>query len=395
MLPLRNVKILDISQIMAGPYCTMVLGDLGAEVIKVEKSNGGDDSRQMGPYVNGESTCFFQINRNKKSISLNLKNQRARDIFYRLAADADVIVENYRPGVTQSLHIDYETIRALNPGIIYCSISGYGQTGPSRNKGGFDLVAQGMSGLMSMTGEPGKRPLKTGIAVYDIGAGLTAIYSILAAYIHKQSTGEGQHIDIAITECGLPWFAWEAAAYFAEGTVPQPTGSRHRISAPYQAVKARDGYLMLGCANQRTWERLCRDVIAREDLLADERFVTNSDRARNVEALEEILEQILSQQPMQHWLGLCETAGVPAGPINDFAQAMHDEHYLERGMVQEVSHPVIGTMKTIGFPAKFSRTPSQIRRPAPLFAEHTDEVLHGIGMSDADIGSLRSEGCIH
>ncbi|MCG6540490.1 CoA transferase [Pseudomonas sp. KSR10] len=394
MLPLSNVKILDISQIMAGPYCTMVLGDLGAEVIKVEKANGGDDSRQMGPYVNGESTCFFQINRNKKSISLNLKDERARDVFYRLALDADVIVENYRPGVTQSLQIDYETIRALNPGIIYCSISGYGQTGPSRNKGGFDLVAQGMSGLMSMTGEPGKRPLKTGIAVYDIGAGLTAIYSILAAYIHKQGTGEGQHIDIAITECGLPWFAWEAAAYFAEGTVPQPTGSRHRISAPYQAVKARDGYLMLGCANQRTWERLCRDVIAREDLLGDERFVTNSDRARNVEALEEILEAILSQQSMAHWLGLCETAGVPAGPINDFAQAMHDEHYLERGMVQEVSHPVIGNMKTIGFPAKFSRTPSRIRRPAPLFAEHTDEVLHEIGMTGEDISRLRSEGCI-
>lgn len=394
MLPLSNVKILDISQIMAGPYCTMVLGDLGAEVIKVEKSNGGDDSRQMGPYVNGESTCFFQINRNKKSISLNLKDQRARDIFYRLAADADVIVENYRPGVTQSLEIDYETIRAINPGIIYCSISGYGQTGPYSNKGGFDLVAQGMSGLMSMTGEPGKRPLKTGIAVYDIGAGLTAIYSILAAYIHKQNTGEGQHIDIAITECGLPWFAWEAAAYFANGTVPQPTGSRHRISAPYQAVRTQDGYLMLGCANQRTWERLCRDVISREDLLCDERFVTNSDRARNVEVLEDLLEGILSQQPMKHWLDLCDTAGVPAGPINDFAQAMHDEHYLARGMVQQVNHPVIGEMKTIGFPTKFSRTPLEIRRPAPLFAEHTDEVLHGIGMSDEDIGSLRSEGCI-
>jgi crotonobetainyl-CoA:carnitine CoA-transferase CaiB-like acyl-CoA transferase len=394
MLPLSNVKILDISQIMAGPYCTMVLGDLGAEVIKVEKANGGDDSRQMGPYVNGESTCFFQINRNKKSISLNLKDERARDVFYRLAADADVIVENYRPGVTQSLQIDYETIRAINSGIIYCSISGYGQTGPYSNKGGFDLVAQGMSGLMSMTGEPGKRPLKTGIAVYDIGAGITAIYSILAAYIHKQNTGEGQHIDIAITECGLPWFAWEAAAYFADGTVPQPTGSRHRVSAPYQAIKTQDGYLMLGCANQRTWERLCRDVIAREDLLGDERFVTNSDRARNVEALEEILEEILSQQPMKHWLGLCDTAGVPAGPINDFAQAMHDEHYLARDMVQEISHPVIGDMKTIGFPTKFSRTPLQIRRPAPLFAEHTDEVLHGIGMTDDDISSLRSEGCI-
>ncbi|TLX54664.1 CoA transferase [Stutzerimonas nosocomialis] len=394
MLPLNNVKILDISQIMAGPYCTMVLGDLGAEVIKVEKANGGDDSRQMGPYVNGESTCFFQINRNKKSISLNLKDPRAREVFYRLAADADVIVENYRPGVTQSLEIDYETIRRINPGIIYCSISGYGQTGPYSNKGGFDLVAQGMTGLMSMTGEPGKRPLKTGIAVYDIGAGITAIYSILAAYIHKQNTGEGQHVDIAIAECGLPWFSWEAAAYFAEGTVPKPTGSRHRVSAPYQAVKAADGYMMLGCANQRTWERFCRDVIGREDLLADERFVTNSDRGRNVEVLETLLEEILVRQPMKHWLERCDTAGVPAGPINDFAQAMHDEHYLARDMVKQVSHPVIGEMKTIGFPTKFSRTPLQIRYPAPLFAQHTDEVLQGIGMSDDEIQSLRSEGCV-
>lgn len=394
MLPLDKVKILDVSQIMAGPYCTMVLGDMGAEVIKVEKANGGDDSRQMGPYVNDESTCFSQINRNKKSISLNLKDSRARDIFYRLAREADVIVENYRPGVTHSLEIDYETIRTLNPGIIYCSISGYGQTGPYRNKGGFDLVAQGMSGLMSMTGEADRRPVKTGIAVYDIGAGITAVYSILAAYIHRTNTGEGQHIDIAITECGLPWFSWEAAAYFAEGTVPERTGWRHRVSAPYQAVRTRDGYMMLGCANQRTWERLCQDVIDRPDLIADPRFATNSDRGRNVELLEGMLEGILTEQDKAHWLDLCDQAGVPAGPINSFAEAMQDEHYLARGMVQEMDHPVIGRMKTIGFPSKFSRTPSQIRRPAPLLAQHTDEILEGIGVSAEDLAYLRAEGCI-
>lgn len=394
MLALNNVKILDISQIMAGPYCTMVLGDMGAEVIKVEKTNGGDDSRQMGPYVNDESTCFFQINRNKKSISLNLKEQRAKEIFYRLASEADVIVENYRPGVTQSLKIDYETIKAINPGIIYCSISGYGQTGPYSNKGGFDLVAQGMSGLMSMTGEPGRRPVKTGVAVYDIGAGITAVYSILAAYIHKMNTGEGQHIDIAITECGLPWFSWEAAAYFSEGRVPQPTGWRHRVSAPYQAFKTRDGFLMLGCANQRTWERLCLEVIARPDLIADPRFTTNSDRARNVEPLEAIIEEVLTQQDTAHWLELCDVGGVPAGPINNFAQAMDDKHFLAREMVQEIDHPKIGKMKTIGFPAKFSRTPPQIRRPAPLFAQHTDEILLGMGVSAEEVSQLRQEGCI-
>lgn len=394
MLPLQNIKILDVSQIMAGPYCTMVLADMGAEVIKVEKINGGDDSRQMGPYINDESTCFTQINRNKKSISLNLKEERGREIFYRLAREADVIVENYRTGVTKSLKVDYETIKAINPGIVYCSISGYGQTGPSSHKGGFDLVAQGMTGLMSMTGEPGRRPLKTGIAVYDIGAGLTATYSILAAVIHQMNTGEGQHIDIAITECGLPWFTWEAAAYFAEGKVPEATGWRHRVSAPYQAIKARDGYLMLGCANQRTWERFARDVLEREDLMKDPRFLTNYARGQHVEELETLLESIMVDRDVDDWLARCDAAGVPAGPINDFAQAMQDEHYLARGMVQELEHPKIGKMKTIGFPSKFSRTPSQIRQPAPLFAQHTDEVLSSLGLSSEELKTLRADGCI-
>ncbi|WP_447555372.1 CaiB/BaiF CoA transferase family protein [Vreelandella sp. EE22] len=394
MQALNNIKVLDVSQIMAGPYCTMVLADMGAEVIKVEKLNGGDDSRQMGPYVNGESTCFSQINRNKKSISLNLKEARGREIFYQLARDADVIVENYRPGVTKSLAIDYDTIKAINPSIVYCSISGYGQTGPYSHKGGFDLVAQGMTGLMSMTGEPGRRPLKTGIAVYDIGAGITAVYSILAAHIHKMNTGEGQHIDIAITECGLPWFTWEAAAYFAEETLPEPTGWRHRVSAPYQAVKASDGYLMLGCANQRTWERLCSDVLGKPELMEDARFLTNHDRGQHVDELEALLEELMAARTVDEWLTLCDSAGVPAGPINNFAEALRDEHYLARDMVQEMEHPVIGKMKTIGFPSKFSQTPSQIRSAAPLFAQHTDEVLGGLGMSQAQLDTLRDEGCI-
>lgn len=394
MLPLSNMKVLDISQIMAGPYCTMVLGDLGAEVIKVEKGNGGDDSRQMGPYVNGESTCFAQINRNKKSISINLKEDEGRELFYRLAKDADVIVENYRTGVAKSLKVDYETIKAFNPGIIYCSISGFGQTGPYSHKGGFDLVAQGMTGLMSMTGEPGRRPLKTGIAVYDIGAGITAIYSILAAYIHKMTTGEGQLVDVAIAECGLPWFTWEAAAYFAEGTVPSATGWRHRVSAPYQALKVRDGYIMLGSANQRTWERLCNEVIDRPDLMEDPRFTTNYLRGQNVEELEAVLEEIFVTRDRGDWLDRCDRAGVPAGPINDFAEAMQDPHYLEREMVQEMEHPVIGKMKTLGFASKLSATPASIRQPAPLYAQHTDEVLEQLGIDEAQRQALREKGII-
>lgn len=394
MLPLEGVRVLDISQIMAGPYCTMVLGDLGAEVTKIEKIKGGDDSRQMGPYVNGESTCFFQINRNKKSIALNLKDEEGRELFYELAREADVIVENYRPGVTKSLKIDYDTVKEINPGIIYCSISGYGQSGPYAHKGGFDLVAQGMTGIMSMTGEPGGRPLKTGIAVYDIGAGITAVYSILAAYIHKQKTGEGQHVDVSIAEIGLPWFTWEAAAYFANGTVPQPTGWRHRVSAPYQALKTKDGYIMVGAANQRTWERFCHEVVEKPEWIDDERFKTNTDRKENVEQLEALIEEVFATQNSSYWVDKCEKAGVPAGPINNFAQAVEDPHYLARGLVQELDHPVIGKMKTIGIPTKFSRTPGQIRMPAPTFGQHTDEVLGSIGVAEERLKDLRDKGVI-
>lgn len=389
-LPLDGVRVLDMSQIMAGPYCTMVLADMGADVIKIEKTNGGDDSRQMGPFVDGESSCFMQINRNKRSVALNLKDKEVLEVFYDMARDSDIIVENFRPGVTKSLAVDYETIRRINPGIVYCSISGYGQTGPYHEKGGFDLVAQGACGLMSMTGEPGRRPLKAGVAVFDIGAGITATYSILAAYIHRQKTGEGQHVDIAISECGIPWFTWEAAAYFAEGREPQPTGWRHRVSAPYQTLATRNGYLVLGCANQRTWERFCNDVVHKPEWMADARFLTNSDRGANVEALEQLIETEFASQDTEVWVARCDTAGVPAGPINQFSQVMSDPHYLERGMVQEFEHSKVGKVKTLGFASKFSATPQKIRRPSPVFGEHTDEVLKSVGLDDARIAQFRA-----
>lgn len=392
--PLEGIRVLDLSQIMAGPYCTMVLGDLGAEIIKIEKIDGGDDSRQMGPFINGESTCFFQINRNKKSVVLNLKRDEGREIFYKLAEKADVIVENFRPGVTKKLGVDYETIRSINPSIIYCSISGYGQTGPYAHKGGFDLVAQGMTGIMSMTGEPGGRPLKSGIAIYDIGAGITSAYSILAAYIHRMKTGQGQHIDVSVAEIGLPWFIWEAAAYFANGTIPTATGSRHRALAPYQALKTKDGFMILGCANQRTWENFCKNVINRPELINDERFKTNADRVKNVDELEQLIEAELSKENTDYWLKKCEEAGVPAGPINNFAQAVKDPHYIARGLIQEVEHPVIGKMKTIGIPTKFSETPGKIRMPAPTLGQHTEEVLQAIGIEKEDIKRLRENNII-
>lgn len=392
--PLAGLKILDLSQIMAGPYCTMVLADLGAEVIKVEKPVTGDDSREMGPYVNGESTCFAHINRNKEGISLNLKDPQVREILYDMVRWADVVVENYRVGVTKNLGVDYETLSKFNPRLIYCSVSGYGQTGPYATKGGFDLVAQGLTGIMSMTGEPKGRPLKSGIAIYDVGAGLTAAYSIIAAHVHQLKTGEGQHIDISLAECGLPWFVWEAAAYFTDGTVPEATGSRHRVSAPYQALKTGDGFIVIGAANQRTWEKLCREVISRPDLITDPRFVTNMDRLQNIDELEAILEDIFSSADAATWIRRCEEASVPCGPIYNFAQAMNDPHYIARGMIQEVEHPKLGPMKMIGIPTKFSKTPGSVRKPAPLLGEDTEAVLRRFGVTDDRIAALRERGSI-
>ncbi|MBN9472228.1 MAG: CoA transferase [Bosea sp.] len=392
--PLAGMKVLDLSQIMAGPYCTMVLADLGAEVIKVEKPVTGDDSREMGPYVNGESSCFAHINRNKQGVSLNLKDPETREILYDMVRWADVVVENYRVGVTKSLGVDYETLSAINPRLIYCSISGYGQTGPYSRKGGFDLVAQGLTGIMSMTGEPGGRPLKSGIAIYDVGAGLTAAYSIMAAYVHQIRSGEGQQIDISLAECGLPWFVWEAAAYFAEGTVAQPTGSRHRVSAPYQALRTGDGFIVIGAANQRTWEKLCRDVIGRPDLIDDPRFLTNMDRMTNIEALEPLLEEAFASADAATWIARCEAASVPCGPINDFGDAMNDPHYLARGMVEQIEHPKLGAMKMIGIPTKFSKTPGAIRKAAPLLGEDTDLVLRNFGVPEDQIASLRARGAV-
>lgn len=391
---LQGLRVIDVSQIMAGPYCTMVLGDLGADVIKIEKVNGGDDTRQMGPFVEGESLSFFQINRNKRSIAIDLKTEAGRKVLYELVAEADVFIENYRHGVVQSLQIDYDSLKEINPGLVYCSISGYGQTGPYSHKGGFDLVAQGMSGLMSVTGEPGGRPLKSGIAVYDIGAGITAVYSILAAYIHKQNTGIGQHIDISLTDVGLPWFVWEAAAYFGNGTEPQPSGWRHRVLAPYQALRTGSGYIMLGCANQRTWEKFCTDVIERPDWIEDERFIDNASRCAHVEQLEAEIEQILTAKPANVWLERCEKSGVPAGPINSFAAAVQDPHYQARDMIVEMDHPTIGKMNMIGIPTKLSRTPGTIRQPSPGLGQHTAEILASVGYNEEQIQLLLQEGVV-
>jgi len=391
-MPLEGVVVLDATQVMAGPFCTLLLADMGADVIKVEKLQGGDDSRSFGPpFIAGESAAFLAINRNKRSVTLNLKSEEGRDVLRRLAGRSEILVENFRPGTMEGLGLHYEAIQEVNPTIIYCSISGFGQTGPYRSRGGFDLVAQGMSGLISVTGHPGGPPTKVAVPISDLNAGVFAAYGILAAYVHRLKTGEGQHVDTSLLEAAVAYTFWESSAYFASGQIPQPMGSAHRLNAPYQVFETEDGALCIGAANQSTWEKLCT-VLERQDLAQDPRFATNAERVRHYRELATLLQPIFLKRKMVAWLGMLEAAGVPAGPIYNMAQVYEDPHVRAREMFVELDHPVAGKIKNIGIPVKLSRTPGRIRRPAPLLGQHTEEVLRWLGLDQAKIAHLRESG---
>lgn len=393
-MPLEGTVVLDATQVMAGPFCTLLLADMGADIIKVEKPQGGDDSRSMGPpFIRGESAAFLAVNRNKRSVVLNLKSEEGREVFRRLARRSDILVENFRPGTMEGLDLHYEAIQKINPTIIYCSVSGFGQTGPYRSRGGFDLVAQGMSGLISVTGHPGSPPAKVGVPISDLNAGIFAAYGILAAYVHRLKTGVGQHVDTSLLEGAIAYTFWESSIYFATGEIPPPMGSAHRLNAPYQVFETKDGALSIGAANQSTWEKLCK-VLDREDLARDSRFLTNADRVRHYRKLADILRPLFLQRKRGEWLELLEGAGVPAGPIYNMAQVYEDPHVRDRGMLVELDHPVAGKIKNIGIPVKLSVTPPQIRHPAPVLGQHTDEVLLWLGLDHSEISRLRESGVI-
>ena len=390
-LPLDGIRVLDLTQIMAGPYCTMMLGDMGADVIKVEKPNGGDDARRMGPpFIEGESAAFLGINRNKRSIVVDLRADRGRELARRMARESDILVQNFRPGAIERMGLGYEQVWELNPAIVYCTISGFGATGPYARRGGFDLVTQGMSGLMSVTGHPGAPPTKIGVPICDLNAGMFAALGILTAYINRLRTGQGQHVDTSLLEAGIAYTFWESAMYFATGDAPGPRGSAHRLTAPYQAFETSDGYVNIGAANQANWERLCA-AIGRDELVSDARFAEPKDRMNNLDELVSTLEHTFAQQTSEHWLDVLESANVPAGPIYDLAQMYDDPQVRAREMVVETEHPVAGSVKNIGIPIKLSDTPGRFQRPAPTLGQHTDEVLRDLGRSDAEIESLRSE----
>lgn len=392
---LERLRVLDLTQVMAGPFCCQLLADMGAQVTKVEPIGKGDASRHaMGFRGKGdENVSFLAVNRNKNSIALNLKDDRGREVFYRLVADADVVVENFRPGVTARLGVDYEALREVNPRIIYASISGFGQTGPYASRPGYDLIAQAMSGVMSVTGEPDGAPVKSGIPIADLGAGLYAAFGILAAYLAREQTGTGQHVDVSLFEAALALSVWETTELWTTGRVPKPFGSAHRLSAPYQALRTRDGYVTVGANNERLWERMCR-AIGREDLLADERFATNLDRVEHRPDLEAELETVFQEKTTEEWVELLLDAGVPSGPIRDYAEVCEDPHTLAREMVVEMTHPVEGRIRGLGVPVKLSETPGRVRRAAPLLGEHTVEVLDRHGFSAAEIADLREKGIV-
>lgn len=392
---LAGLKVVDLSQVLAGPYCTMVLADMGAEVIKIEKYPNGDDTRTMGPFINEESHMYMMVNRNKKGVCLNLKTTEGLALFKELIQSVDVLVENYRPGVTKKLGIDYDTLKEINPELIYCSISGYGQTGPYSQKGGYDIMAQGLSGLMHMTGEADGRPVKVGFAVNDIAAAQTALQSILMAYIYKLRSGEGQYIDVSLVESGLAWTVWEAAAYFGKGELPDRTGTAHRVSAPYQGFKTQDDYILIGAGNQKLWEIFATKVVTRPDWLDDPRFATNYLRAQNVKVLEAAIESELIQHKAIHWLQRLDEHGIPSSPIYSYDQTLNDPHILERGMVLAYDHPVAGPMRTLGFPAKFSQTPGQLMKAAPTLGQHNEEILKSLHVTDERIKQLKEAKAIH
>jgi len=390
--PLAGVRVLELAQIMAGPTSGMLLADLGADVIKVEKLPGGDDTRRMNrPSVNGESAAFMAMNRNKRGIALNLKLSAAQDALKRMAAQADVLTENYRKGTMEKLGIGYETLKAVNPALIYCSISGYGRTGPYADKGGFDLIAQGMSGLMAITGEPGGEPVKAGSPITDISSGLLATLGIVSAYVHRLKTGQGQFVDTSLFEAGIQQTYWQAAIYFATGESPGPSGSAHILSAPYQAFHARDGWLTIGGANQSNWQRLAR-VLGAPQWLEDSRFLTNADRMKHLDALVALMNERLAAKTVREWIELLEREGVPCGPINSIAQMLADPQTLAREMVVELEHPKAGRTRALGLPIKLSATPGRVTRPAPTLGQHTREVLAEFGFGESEVEALIREG---
>lgn len=392
--PLAGMRVIELAHIMAGPVCGLMLADMGADVVKVEKPDGDDTRRFLPPDIRGESAAYMMMNRNKRGIALDLKQEQGKAVLKRLLERADVVIENYRMGTMEKLGLGYEALKAINPGLIYCEISGFGRTGPYAARGGFDLIAQGMSGLMSITGEgPGRPPVKVGAPVSDITAGILGALGVAAAYARKLQTGEGQKVDTSLFEAGIVHTYWQSAITFATGSPPGPMGSAHPLNAPYQAFRTADGWLNVGAANQKNWERMLGVIDARE-LADDPRFASNRERMNNLGPLTEALNERFRLASTEEWMQRLEEAGVPCGPVLDIAAMHRDPQTLAREMIVETEHPKAGPVKTIGLPIKFSATPGGVARPAPRLGEHNAEILAELGYSAGEIEKLRASGAL-
>ncbi len=393
--PLAGLTVIELAHIMAGPVCGLMLADLGADVIKLERVPGGDDSRRfLPPDIAGESASFMMVNRNKRGIAVDLKHDDGKAVLRRLLATADVVIENYRLGAMARLGLDYEVLKQDNRGLIYCEVSGFGRTGPYADRGGFDLIAQGMSGLMSITGEgPGRAPVKIGAPVTDITAGILAAMGVIAACVERHRSGEGQRVDTSLFEAGITQTYWQSAIAMATGEAPGALGSAHPLNAPYQAFPTADGWINIGAANQSNWLKLV-DTLAAPELADDARFADNARRMANLPALVEVLGRLFAGGTSAAWLARLEDAGVPAGPILSVGEMHRDPQALARGMVVEVLHSRLGPVATIGTPVKFSRTPAGVRRGAPVLGEHTREVLAEYGYRSGEIDRLVAAGTV-
>jgi crotonobetainyl-CoA:carnitine CoA-transferase CaiB-like acyl-CoA transferase len=392
--PLKDMRVIELAHIMAGPVCGLMLADLGADVIKVEKAQGGDDSRRfLPPDINGEPAAFMMMNRNKRGIALDLKSEGGKEVLRRLVKDADVLIENYRRDTMDKLRLGYEELKKINPGLIYCEISGFGRTGPYRDRAGFDLIAQGMSGLMDITGEPDRGPSKVGAPVSDTTAGILGALGCVSAYAHQLKTGEGQRVDTSLFEAAITHTYWQSAICFATGVSPGRMGTAHPLNAPYQTFETRDGWINIGAANQRNWERLLECLDAPE-LNEDARFKVGSGRMANLGALVGALTPHFKKRTTDEWLEALEKVGLPAGPVLSIKDMQCDPQTIARDMVPSTDHPIAGHVQTIGLPIKLSETPGGVVRPAPLFGQHTREVLAEAGYSEAEISHLVDRGAV-
>lgn len=386
--PLEGVVVLDLSRVLAAPYTGMILADMGADVLKIERPGKGDDSRQYSPFKNGESVYYMSLNRGKRSMTLNMKTEEGKEILKELVKKADVLVENFRGGTMEKLGLGYDVLKGINPRLIYSACTGFGMTGPYKHDPAYDVIVQGMGGIMSITGMPGGEPTKCGVSIGDITAGIFSAVGVMIALYNREKTGKGQLVDVSMLDCQVAILENAIARYLDSGVSPKPIGNRHASITPFQALKTSDGWVIIAVGNDTLWQKFC-DLIERPDLKADERFTTNPLRTQNVDVLSAELTKTFETKTMDEWLHILKEGGIPVGPINDVARVVRDPAIIERDMIVTTHHPVAGEVKMAGVPIKLSDTPGGVAGPAPVLGQHTREILKQyLGYDDAYIDHL-------